>query len=220
MQTVEPIDSCPLCKTPNEQQKLIDSSANRQFVKCLGCELVYVPKSDHITNSDEKMIYDYHQNDPEDLGYRNFLNKLACPLSDQLPNNSEGLDFGCGPGPTLSLLLRQNGHQMVDYDPIYRNELELLDRKYDFVCATEVVEHFRNPSESFDLMFSMLKSKGLLGLMTKLNPEKERFSDWHYTRDKTHISFYHERTVEYLANRYQCETEIIGNDVIIMRRLN
>ena len=69
-------------------------------------------------------------------------------------------------------------------------------------------------------MFSMLRPKGLIGLMTKLNPEKERFSDWHYTRDKTHISFYHERTIRYLANRYQCETEIIGNDVIIMRKLN
>jgi 16S rRNA G1207 methylase RsmC len=32
------------------------------------------------------------------------------------------LDFGCGPGPTLSILLAEQGQQVDLYDPFYHDD--------------------------------------------------------------------------------------------------
>ena len=39
------------------------------------------------------------------------------PLIERIKLNSIGLDYGCGPGPALSLMLREKGYQMFNYDP-------------------------------------------------------------------------------------------------------
>jgi len=49
-----------------------------------------------------------------DPRYRRFLARLAEPLIAHLPKGARGLDFGCGPGPTLSLMLREAGFACAD----------------------------------------------------------------------------------------------------------
>ena len=166
----------------------------------------------------EKAEYDLHQNDPQDLGYRSFLNRLAQPLLERLNPKSQGLDFGSGPGPCLSLILEEQGHTVALYDLYYASHPELLESQYDFITATEVVEHLVQPLLELERLWSLLKPGGQLGIMTKLVASPEKFVNWHYKSDPTHISFFSVATFEYLGQRWGSAPEFIGADVILFEK--
>lgn len=188
----------------------------RAYLRCLNCSLVYVPQRYWLSRDDEKAVYDLHENDLHDFGYRQFLSRLTTPLLEKLGPNKKGLDFGCGPGPTLSVLMEEHGHCVDLYDPFYHNDPTVFDKTYDFICATEVVEHLRNPEKEFSLIFSMLTHGGWLGIMTKLVIDREAFSKWHYIRDLTHICFYSRATFEYLALTFNFSLKFVNDDVILL----
>ena len=158
--------TCPLCRTADAKNFLRD--ARRDYRRCRNCGLIFVPSEQHITAIQEKAEYDLHQNNPNDPGYRQFLRRLLEPMNKLLLPGSEGLDFGSGPGPTLSLMFEELGHTMAIYDRFYADNPDLLDRRYDFITATEVLEHLRNPREELDRLWALLKPGGSLGIMTKL----------------------------------------------------
>ncbi len=214
--TVMNTQICPLCG--NDHCKQRDQNHHRPFFECDHCALVFVPTEFHLSPDEEKAIYDYHENDPADAGYRNFLQRLTIPLIDRLPKGARGIDVGCGPGPALAAIMIEAGFSCSNYDPFFAPNKQLLKAHYDFVTATEVVEHFCHPADGFAQLFSLVKPGGVLGLMTKTIPELQRFSDWHYTRDLTHVSFYAPRTLGYIANQYHCELEILRSDVAILTR--
>ncbi|MGY6275502.1 class I SAM-dependent methyltransferase [Methylomonas sp. MgM2] len=179
---------------------------------------MFVPAQQHLSLAREKAIYDRHENRPDDPGYRQFLSRLAIPLQAKLPPCSVGLDFGCGPGPTLAQMLAEQGHRVEVFDPFYAYRPMLLQSRYGFVTCTEVAEHFRQPAKEFEILFSLLKPHGILALMTKLVIDAAAFSRWHYKNDMTHISFYSASTLQWLADHYQCHLDIIGKDVIFFSR--
>jgi len=55
--------------------------------------------------------------------------------------------------------------------------------------------------------------------MTKLAPTKDRFANWYYKKDPTHVSFFSRSTFEWLAVQWQTNATIIGDDVVIFRKL-
>ena len=116
----------------------------------------------------------------------------------RLAAGSRGLDFGCGPAPALAELLQQQGFEVALYDSFFRPDSAALDGDYDFICATEVVEHLRDPDQVFRNLFNMLKPGGWLAIMTKLVIDQEAFSQWHYIRDLTHICFYCRNTFAFI----------------------
>lgn len=179
--------------------------------------LAFVPKPYWLGPEDEKAVYDLHRNDPKDEGYRKFLSRLSTPFSERLAPNRKGLDFGCGPGPALPFLFEAHGHAMDRYDPYYQNDPSVFGRTYDFICATEVVEHLRDPHKEFDQLFRMLKRGGWLGIMTKLVIDKDAFSRWHYIRNMTHVCFYCRETFQYLAKQFQADLVFLEKDVILFR---
>jgi len=207
---------CPLCSSSDVDPFFEDK--NRTYLRCCDCKLVFVPARYWLSVEDEKAIYDLHQNDAQDQGYRQFLSRLSSPLLAQLEPNQKGLDFGCGPGPTLSALLAEQGQQVDLYDPFYYNDSSVFDNSYDFICATEVVEHLHDPNRNFSALFEMLKPGGWLGLMTKLVIDKPAFSRWHYIQDMTHICFYSRRTFEYIAQRFDAELNFVADDVILLNK--
>jgi len=211
-----PISPCPLCLC--DICKPFYRDKRRDYFRCSSCQLVFVPVHQHLTTLEEKAIYDLHQNQIEDAGYRRFLSRLATPLSARLQQEANGLDYGCGPGPLLAKMLEEQGHKMQIYDPHYADLPNRLQCQYDFITCTEVVEHFRQPHAEFNRLFSLLKPNGLLGIMTKLVIDAEAFSCWHYKNDLTHVSFFSESTFAWLARRYHCEYELLGKDVILMRK--
>ncbi len=216
MKTQHDESHCPLCDGGD-----IDSfyeDRNRIYLRCDYCRLVFVPEYFWLSAEDEKATYDLHENDPQDRGYRQFLSRLSTPLLERLDSNRKGLDFGCGPGPALSALLEAKGHQVDLYDPYYHNDPRVFQKVYDFICATEVVEHLHDPKREFAALFKMLKRGGWLGIMTKLVKNEHAFRQWHYIRDMTHICFYSRRTFEYLSHRFDTDLDVVARDVILLNR--
>ena len=205
---------CPLCHSSNVAKLCEDTK--RPYLKCDRCALVFVPKAFHLAPEQEKAIYDQHENNPEDFGYRDFLNRLMAPLVKYIPDGAKGLDFGSGPGPTLSVMLEENGYEMSIYDPYFANKESVLNNSYDFVTSTEVVEHLSDPKSVFEKLFHLVEGRGVIGLMTKLIPSYDHFEKWHYVKDPTHITFYAEETFHYLAEQYNYQAIIVRNDVVIL----
>jgi len=205
---------CPLC----ESKEIVDyySNKRRDFLKCGFCNLVFVPNKFHLTPDEELKRYELHQNSPEDEGYKRFLSRLAIPLQERLKAKSHGLDFGSGPGPTLSGMLEDKGHTVEIYDYFYANDKEVLRKKFDFITATEVFEHLRNPGQEIKMLWELLNPGGILGIMTKLVIDQQAFPKWHYITDRTHICFFSEKTFMWLSNKLKARLEFIGSDVIML----
>lgn len=212
----ETSSQCPLCA--GRTLSAFHRDKRREYLRCETCRLVFVPPAFHLTAEAEKAEYDLHRNDPGDAGYRAFLGRLAEPLLARLTPGSLGLDFGCGPGPTLSCLFEEAGHEVALFDCFYANEPQVFDRRYDFITATEVVEHLHRPMDELTRLWSVLKPGGVLGLMTKLVIDADAFSRWHYKNDQTHVCFFSRDTFAWLAERLGADLEIIGNDVILLTR--
>ena len=216
LRKIHPIRECPLCGTGNPKPYFEDKF--RPYFQCTHCQLVFVPSSHWLGPEEEKAVYDLHVNDPGDEGYRRFLSRLTLPLLEKLDSRCRGLDFGCGPGPALAAMVEEGGHAMDLFDPVYFPRD--LAEPYDFITATEVVEHFRHPAKEFNTLFALLKPGGWLGLMTKQVLDQRAFAQWHYIRDLTHICFYSPPTFEYLADRFNAHLTFVGKDVILMQRKN
>lgn len=210
---------CPLCQ---HSSSFFYQDKQREYYRCTNCQLVFVPKHFHLSASSEKATYDKHENNSGDLHYLQFLNRLAAPLLKHLNKKAHqslsGLDFGCGPGPGLATMLQSAGHSMSVFDLFYANNPETLARTYDFVTCTEVIEHFNNPAQDVRTLFEAVKQKGALGIMTKLVISKERFANWHYKNDPTHVSFFCKETFEYLCEQYQYTLIYQQQDAIILNK--
>jgi 2-polyprenyl-3-methyl-5-hydroxy-6-metoxy-1,4-benzoquinol methylase len=179
---------------------------------------VFVPPQYLPDLDEERAEYDKHENHPGDAGYRQFLSRFMHPLIERVPIGATGLDFGCGPGPVLASMLRECGHKVDLYDPIYFPDTAVFDHHYEFVCATEVVEHMHRPGIDLERIWNLLVGGGWLGVMTKLVRGPEAFSSWHYIRDPTHVCFFSRNTWSWWATRHEAELKFIGDDVILLQR--
>ena len=207
--------NCPLC---SGDTALFHEDAARQYNRCVSCKLVFVPLTFHVSAEREKEEYDLHENNCEDEGYLRFLSRLSDPLVKKLHGSQYGLDFGCGPGPALAGLIEQHGHRVTLYDPLYHRDRTVFDKKYDFITATEVVEHFRDPAKEFTRLFEMLLPCGALGIMTKMVKDDVAFKTWHYIRDLTHIAFYSKDTFVYIADKFGASVHFEADDVIFLQK--
>jgi len=206
---------CPLCQSDSS---FFHKTTRYNYLQCKQCELIFIPPESLPSREEEKAQYDLHKNNPDDIGYRNFLNRLTEPLLERLAPKSSGLDFGCGPGPTLSVILEEAGHKMSIYDPIYHPNDQLLNESYDFITATEVFEHLHKPTNDLKILYSTLKKNGWLGIMTKRALGKESFARWHYTHDPTHVCFWSETTFNWLASQWQTVAEFPAADVVLLQK--
>jgi len=208
---------CPLCQTV-EHSTLFHNDRHRDYYRCGYCKLVYVPPAQFLSREEEQAEYDKHQNSPQDRGYRTFLSRLFEPLNDRLSPASCGLDFGCGPGPTLSVMFEEAGHHVNLYDPLYAQDDEALSQEYDFITASEVVEHLHDPAMELERLWRILKPGGWLGIMTKLTLDKDAFARWHYKNDLTHVCFFSRETMECLARTWDAEYFQVDKDVALFRK--
>ncbi len=162
--------------------------------------------------------YNLHRNSPDDPAYRRFLGRLLHPLNQKLAPASEGLDFGSGPGPALPAMFSELGHKMSHYDLYFTPDLSVFSKKYDFISATEVIEHLRRPRQELDTLWSLLRTGGWLGIMTKLALDETAFSRWHYKNDPTHILFFSRATFQWLAKHWRAHLYFADKDVILLHK--
>jgi hypothetical protein len=180
--------------------------------------LVYVPQKEHVGPDEEKARYDRHTNQIHDPGYRAFLSRVLDPLRKQISPPALGLDFGCGPGPALAAMAREAGYTMAVFDPFYVPDPEVWNTDYDFITCTEVVEHLRQPGITLPWIWSFVRPKGLLAIMTKLVLSHGAFTHWHYIRDETHVSFFSQATFQWLADTLPAGLSFYGQDVIFLHK--
>lgn len=207
---------CPVC----QQAELgpFREIAQKRYLRCRTCKATVMAPECRLPPDEERAVYQLHDNDPSDAGYRRFLSRLAEPMMAALPQGAAGLDFGCGPGPALARMFEEAGFSMALYDLFFYPEHAALETRYDFVTCTEVVEHLFHPAEVFARFDQLLKPGGLLGLMTCFQTDDDRFDNWHYRRDPTHVVFYREDTFKWLASHYGWRLEIPAKDVVLLHK--
>jgi len=210
------LSKCSLCFS--EDSSLYYKNEKREYRLCSTCSLVYTLENSFLDAQDEKARYELHTNSPDDKNYRKFLSKVFNPVLDRLEKNAFGLDFGSGPGPTLSKMFEEDGFKINIYDIYFAPDADVLELKYDFITSTEVVEHLYKPREVLDNLFDMLKPSAFLTLLTQPYPNKKEFASWYYKNDPTHVCFFSLDTFKYLAKEYKGKLEVIGKDVFILRK--
>lgn len=205
---------CPLCAGSGISPYHRDR--RRPYLHCADCALVFVPPTFYLDRAAERAEYELHQNAVDDPGYRTFLSRLAAPLSQRLQPAATGLDFGCGPGPALAHMLREGGFEVALYDSFFQPDEAVLCRQYDFICATEVVEHLHCPGRELARLWTLLGPGGWLGVMTKLVHNPAAFASWHYKNDPTHVCFFSADTWRWWSAQRGASLELIGADVILL----
>lgn len=192
---------------------------DQRYLRCPECEATVMEASSRLSEAQERAVYEYHENEIGDPGYRRFLSKLAEPLLQRLPAGASGLDFGCGPGPALAGMFREAGMAMELFDPFFYPATDALERQYDFVTCTEVLEHLHRPAGIFRQLDDLLRPGGWLGVMTCFQTDDARFANWHYRRDPTHVVFYREYTLSVIARQMGWELTVPVKDVALFRKV-
>jgi SAM-dependent methyltransferase len=208
--------TCPLCGA--NQPVLRARAHGRTYFQCARCRLTFIDPEHRLDAEAERLHYGSHQNDPRDARYRRFLSRLADPLVARLKDGAEGLDYGSGPGPTLSVMLEEQGYRMRIFDPFFSPDESALHRRYDFITATEVVEHFHAPGHELDRLERLLRPGGWLAIMTELLDGEQDISAWRYARDPTHAIFLSSATLGWIAGHYGWRLEVPGENVALFQK--
>jgi hypothetical protein len=141
-------------------------------------------------------------------------------LTSQLNLSKELLiDYGCGSGLTARIL-RDIGINAYGYDSYSEPRLLmgfLKDKLEDasIINLCEVAEHFQNPKSSFEHIFSskpkiVVMQTGIFDLPSE---------NWGYLAPEhgQHIFFYNEKTISFLANKYQLAVTVIQGYIVFIK---
>ena len=207
--------TCPLCGSDGPFGHRVDIRRRHHRV-CPDCRLIFV-KSHYLPEpAEEESRYHFHQNDADDAPYVEFLQQAVTPALPLLQPGMHGLDFGSGKVPVLPELLAAHGLRCDVYDPFFFPELP--ERTFDFLFATEVIEHFYYPARDWNRMISLLNPGGILVAMTAPWTEEIDFPLWGYASDRTHVAFYHEATLAWIARAFAVERLDSGNPRVALYR--
>jgi hypothetical protein len=207
---------CPLCGTQSGKKHF---SRKRTLHECPKCHLIVAERSELLTRDEQKARYLTHENGIEHEGYREFLGRVIDASRPYLKPGTRGLDYGCGPAPTLSILVEREGLVMSNYDPIFFNTS--LVGPFDIIFSTECFEHFEEPAVDIEKITTLLAADGILAIMTELWDEMTDFITWYYPTDPTHVSFYARKTMSYIAERFGLQPLAgDGRRVFVFRKIS
>lgn len=209
------------------------------YYRCRRCELTFLDEEMRLPPDDERSRYVMHENNIGNAGYVAFLGRFIEAFTPLLParHGLQGLDYGCGPRgadledtPHASALCALLGdarhfgqqHDMEGWDPFFRPDGAALSKGgYDFVVATEVLEHVYDPAAVVRDVVSCVKGEhdegGIAAFMTSFCPSEPReFCDWYYARDPTHVAFFRQPTFEWIADHLSVGVTFPARDVAVL----
>ena len=169
----------------------------RSYLSCAHCGLIQLEKAHHLSPEMQKERYLQHQNSPDNRGYvEMFESFIAEGIVPFVGPGARLLDFGCGPEPVLAGMLRERGYAVDGYDLFFQTDEAYLDKRYDLILMTEVVEHLADPRQTLQALSERLVPGGVFSIMTLFHPQdRGKFSDCWYRRDPTHVSFFTAETL-------------------------
>lgn len=192
---------------------------DEHYYDCDICKAILLDEIHYLKADEEKAIYEAHVNDVTDIRYQDFTSPITNFVFKNFLAAHKGLDFGSGTGPVISSELMKKGYDIVQYDPFFAPEQNLLNHYYDYIASCEVFEHFYQPKKEIDRLVSLLNDNGCLLIMTIIYHEGIDFKNWSYRKDPTHVFIYRKETIEYIANEYQLEIEMITDRFIALRKI-
>ena len=204
---------CPLCQSTSSRPH--HQGADRAFWQCDQCDLVFVAASERLPYEEEVARYRHHRNDERDPAYVAFLSRLARPVIERTPVGARGLDYGSGVSAALAQIFVRSGRPTSAYDPVFRPDAALLLERYAFVTCSEVLEHVHDPQAMLIALAARVVPGGLIGIMTTFRDAAEPFGEWWYARDPTHVCFYSEATMRWIAGRFGWRLELPVENVAL-----
>lgn len=198
--------------------KRLEDPKGNLFWECPECGFVSRDRDQLLTSEQERDRYLLHNNTPDDSGYVRYLERfIQGMIIPHLDRESAVLDFGSGPVPVLSHMLRDAGFHVVSYDKYFAADESYTEHRYDGIILLEVLEHIIDPVALLQQLHRLLADGGCLIIRTQLVPGC--FTGWWYKEDRTHVSFFSERAVSLLASRCGYELEVLEkNSDIILRK--
>jgi len=201
---------CPLCDSILLQR--MDST----YLDCGVCRALVMDTAFIPDSEAELRHYHTHDNDVYDPRYRKFTSPITEHVLSHFTPEHRGLDFGCGPGPVISTVLREHGYRIAQYDPFFNTDPQPLSTSYDYIVCCEVIEHFHRPAEEFTRLRSMLKPGGHLVCMSSLFNEGIDFATWRYRKDPTHAFILRSETVDYITAHFGLHCSEVRNGRLII----
>jgi hypothetical protein len=171
-----------------------------------------------LTPESEEARYRSHRNQLGDPDYMAYLSRTAQPVVERLPPGAQGIDYGCGPVEGMKNLLSPQGFSVDSYDPFFFPDEKLLNIRYDFALCSEAAEHFFSPQREFARLSSLVRPGGWLGVSSALAGAREAFPGWWYRRDPTHVAFYTEETVRWIARRFGWRVERLESPLWLLEK--
>lgn len=206
---------CIVCAS---QAEIYFKNAQKDYFYCSTCHAFFLNPTYFLNMVEEKNRYEKHNNDINDERYQQFVYPIFKSVLENFGNNTHGLDFGSGSGPVITKLLRDKNYSITTYDPFFDNNKQALKKIYDFIVCCEVMEHFYNPLKEFYLLKKLLKPKGKLFCMTVLWNNQQKFENWYYKNDPTHVIFYSTETLNWISKKVGFKKVSIENRLITFEK--
>jgi hypothetical protein len=224
----EIISECPICNS-NRKISFKHKILNKYEVNYLSCEKCGLLQTEQPYWLDE--AYDNAIADSDTgLVARNISisKKLACVLFSFFEQQGKYLDVGGGYG-LLTRLMRDIGFDFYWSDPYCENilakgfESSNANNPFSAITAFELLEHIHNPLEFIKKSLDDAGTSTII-FSTELFRGNLPSLDWRYYSFETgqHISFYQERTLQFVADKlslsfYSCKNFHIITDKRINR---
>jgi hypothetical protein len=191
----------------------------KKFFRCGGCGFSFL-HPDFLPSEEAALArYTLHQNDDDNEGYHHYISKIIDRALFYAGNVETVVDWGSGPNPLASKIMREKGLSVFSWDPNFSANENPRKAFYDAGICIEAAEHFINPQKDFAAFFAALKLGAYAFIHTHLAPnDDDDFLRWWYTEDITHVSFYNKRSLEILGNMNRAKLITIEDNKLVVFR--
>lgn len=213
MRAVQQID-CDLCGSVVTALRhgIILGKYDAEYQRCDVCGYVFIANPHWLDEAYEDAIA---VTDTGIVARNLHLSETLAALIPSIADRGERcLDLGGGTG-LLVRLMRDRGFNFHWHDPHARNEFargfesSLEDGRFAVTTAFEVLEHLVRPRNFIE---NAIEKSDIFIFSTELYNGYAPQNDWWYLAPETgqHVSFYSEKTLRTLANRYGLEFHSAG----------
>lgn len=225
MDEFKEVDKCPMCK--HEEFKIAFEKKIFKGKKCLNCNLVYIsPILNNIeaVYKDDKssstsvyysLSYKYdivtfskRLNLFEKYGEKGKFLDIGCSVGSMIETaNSRGWNAsGIEPNPASAEICR-NKNLTVYEDFLNESFAAESANSYDAVYLGDVIEHLENPLDTVELALKLLKSNGILMIVT---PDFDSFTARLFQiKPLEHIIYFNSKSIKYFLENFNVKIELL-----------